>query len=108
MSLALLLFLAIFAGVVLFRYRSQRPRSADFEAIQDYMQSRQLRTVSIEQPNNHWRYWLRGKLRLSNLARTFVVVAENADGARREIHIAFDPWRESGALQVLQDKELPD
>jgi hypothetical protein len=104
MSYGFLLFLAAFVGVVYLQSRSHRARPADFEAIDAYAKSKDLKVESVKQTNSYWRYWLRGKIRLSNLSRTFVVTARAADGTEREIHVAFDPWRHSGELQVLQEK----
>jgi hypothetical protein len=104
MSYAFLAFAAVFVGVMFLQSRVRRARPADFEAMRAYVQSRGLRVVAIQQNNNHWRYWLRGRIRLSNLARTFVLVADSPDGMRSEIHFAFDPWSQSGQLQVLSEE----
>ena len=96
--------LSVLAVVVYVRRRMSRSRKSDFESIERFASSRSLRVVEISQNDNHWRYWLRGKFTLSNLARVFVLVAEDADGVRHEIHLAFDPLSGSKDPRVLQEK----
>jgi hypothetical protein len=104
MSFGFLLFAAVCVGIMFLHSRSVRARPADFEAMRAYAQSRGLRVVSIQQNNNYWRYWMRGRIRLSNMSRIFVLVAETPDGTQSEIHFGFDPSDESGQLQILQEK----
>jgi hypothetical protein len=83
-------------------------RPSDYEAINDLVAGRGLRTVSVSRDDAYWRYWLRGRLLLSNCARVYVVVAEAPGGARQEIHVAFDQWPPStGGVQVLLERDLP-
>jgi hypothetical protein len=54
-----------------------------------YVESRELRVVTIQADDNYWYYWLRGKLWLSNLASIFVVCVEDRDGNQHDIHVAI-------------------
>jgi hypothetical protein len=99
----LALVLAIFAAAQWLALYLSKTRPSDIAAIEAYAEAHSLRVISVRRFDNHWRYWLRGKLLLSNVARIFIVVAESAESGRRELHIAFDNWGKSGALEVLQD-----
>jgi hypothetical protein len=55
---------------------------------------------------NHWRYWLRGKLTLSNIARMYVVDATNEAGQTRRLHLALDPMRKAEGVILLQEEQL--
>jgi hypothetical protein len=105
-SYGLVMVLILIGAVAYYTGRMSRSRPSDVEAIETYAKSKNLRVVSVSQNNGRWRYWLRGRLLLSNLARTFIVVAESPDGARHEIHVAFDPWAFSKGLQVLQERQI--
>jgi hypothetical protein len=96
--------LGVLVVAVYLRARMSRSRESDFEAIERFAESRDLRVVDMSRNDNHWRYWLRGKFTLSNLARVFVLVAEDRNGVRREIHLAFDPLNKSEDPKVLQEK----
>jgi hypothetical protein len=85
------LVLAAFVGASYLRHRMSRSRTSDLTAIERYINSNNLRVVEITQNGNHWRYWLRGNLLLSNVARIYLVTAESSDGALSTIHMAFDP-----------------
>jgi hypothetical protein len=105
MSYGFLLFLIAAAAILFFQARSHRARPSDLEAIEDYAKSRGMTVASIKQNNSYWRYWLRGRLLLSNLSRTFIVITNSPDGSRHEIHVAFDPWGSSKGLQVLEERQ---
>jgi hypothetical protein len=96
----------LFAAAVLYmRYRLTRFRPSDVEVIDELLSSRGLNRIAVTKHNNYWRYWIRGKLTLSNCARLYIIEAEEPGGSRREIHIAFDDWPlGSGRLQVLMDR----
>ena len=94
---------------ILNKFQFRRPpasRSSDLAAIDAFAASKALRVISVTENGNHWYYWLRGKLLLSNLARIFVVVGEAVDGSRRQIHVAFDPLSSSKELKVLLERAL--
>ena len=105
---AILLVLAVFAGAIYLRWRWSRATSSDFEAIETYARSRNLRVIEVDQSGNHWRYWLRGKLLLSNVARIFIVTVEGVNGARSKLHVAFDPVSGSRGLKLLQEKQIEE
>ena len=96
------LVLLAFIAALRFGARASKARPSDFEAIEAFARARALRVISIEQRYNPWPYWLTGHLVLSNLARIFVVTADSIEG-RRELHVAFDIWRNSPAIQLLQE-----
>jgi hypothetical protein len=102
----LLLILAFLAGALYFGWRTSVPRKGDFDAIEAYARSRGLQVSEVRAANNHWRYWLRGKLSLSNLARIYIVTAKTASGACTEIHMAVDPISRSSALTVLEENSV--
>jgi len=85
-------------------WRRAQNKPLDLAEINALVASKSLRVISITENDNHWYYWLRGNLFISNLAHFFVVVAQAADGTRREIHVAFDPLAESKGLQVLLER----
>lgn len=66
--------------------------------------------VTVTRDDNYWRYWATGRLfSLSNLARIYVLVGKDPNGATHEIHIAFDNWPPSkGELQVLRELQVPE
>ena len=94
---------------MLYGFRNGAPRPADGQAIDELMKVRRLRTVSVTRNDDYWRYWLRGRLfSLSNCARIYIVVGEDPEGSRREIHVAFDDWPpRTGDLQILMEHEVP-
>jgi hypothetical protein len=102
---AILVLLAIVAASW-FGTRTSKARLSDFEAIQELANARSLRVISIEQRYNQWPYWLNGHLRLSNIARIFVVTVESKQGGSRVLHVAFDGWGKSGEIQVLREVEI--
>ena len=107
-SFAAVLVLCGMALVVYLRYRLTKSQPSDDQAIDDLMKVRGLRKVAVTRSDNYWRYWIRGKLSLSNCARIYVVVGEEPDGREREIHVAFDDWSlRRGELQVLLELEMP-
>lgn len=110
MQFVLFLGFCVFFGTILYlRYRLTSPRSSDFEAIDELMNARCLRLLTVTNENNYWRYWIRGRLLLSNCARIYVILAEDSTGKRREIHVAFDQWPPaSGTLQVLLEREASE
>ena len=97
--------LVLLAFVAVFRFgaRASKARPSDFEAIEAFAKARALRIVSIEQRYNPWPYWLTGHLGLSNLARIFIVTAASDEAGCREFHVAFDIWRNSRDIQLLQE-----
>ncbi|TLY51716.1 MAG: hypothetical protein E6K53_06495 [Gammaproteobacteria bacterium] len=97
--------LTIFLGALYLRWRISRPRQSDFDAIETYATTKGLRVDKILKSKNYWRYFLRGHVLLSNVARVYVINASTFDGARREIHVAIDPVS-PGALKILQEKSL--
>src|SRR5262245_44366995 len=103
---AVFVVLLIFLGALYLRRRWSRATASDFRAIRAYAQSRNLQILEIVQSGNHWRYWLRGNLLLSNVARIFVVTVENPGGQRRKLHVAFDPIGGSRELKLLQEKPV--
>jgi hypothetical protein len=102
-------YIPLFGAIVLFivadraRRNFAKARASDYAAIEEFAAARSLRIISVCRNDNHWRYWLRGKLSLSNVARVFIVVVEPAGVGRRELHIAFDDWRGSRTLRLPQD-----
>jgi hypothetical protein len=88
------------------RRRTADPLPQDLAAISALTTSRNVRIVSVTRHEDPWYYWLRGKLLISNMARFCVVVTESADGARSEIHVAFDPWSPSKGMQVLLERPV--
>jgi len=90
-----------------FGARFSKAQPSDFEAIEAFAKTRALRVISIEQRHNPWPYRLDGHLRLSNVARIFVVVTESDQKGFRELHVAFDSWwGASGDLQLLREVEV--
>ena len=85
-------------------WRATQRKPTDLADIDTFVASQGLRVLSVTQTDNHLYYWLRGNLLLSNLARTFVVIAQASDGVRREIHIAFDPLRRPKGPRVLLER----
>ena len=98
---------ALFLGALYFRWRISRPRQSVFDAIQTYATAKGLRVDRIREGGNHWRYWLRGHLLLSNIARTYVINGTTLDGERWEIHVAVDPMGPD-ALTVLQEEVIAE
>ena len=101
----IVLVLLAFIAAHRFAAKIAKAKPSDFEAIEAFVKARALRVISIEQRYNQWPYWLRGHLRLSNIARIFVVTAESHLGVgRREFHVAFDDnWGASHDLQLLRE-----
>ena len=89
------------------RNSRQAPTPSELAAINDYAASRSLHIERISIHGNHWYYWLRGKLWLSNIASIYIVAAQSLDGVQHHIHVAFDPWFKSKQLQVLLDRRVP-
>ena len=102
-----ILILAILFGAAYIRGRLMRPRPSDLGDIRALLDSRGLRFLKSREAGDQWRYWLRGKLLLSNVARIFVVDVEDAQGQRKEIHIAFDPMRKEKGAIILEETEVP-
>jgi hypothetical protein len=104
-------FLALFPfwiALVLYSYfRLRRSRPSDYEAIDDMLKARSLQRIAVTKHYDLLRYWIRGYLSLSNVARFYIVTADEQNGSRREIHVAFDAWSWNGGLRVLLDIELP-
>lgn len=92
--------------------RLTKARRSDYEAINELMKARSLRTVSVAKTGDYFYYWLRGK-NISNCTRIYIIIAERPSGSRCQMHVGFDPfrldtqWPSRGALQVLLEKELP-
>jgi len=82
------------------------PEPSQRSAIEDYASSKGLRVVEVIESGNHWFYWLRGKLLLSNIARIFVVDVEAIDGSRHRIHVAFEPWGNKPMQVLLEQRAL--
>jgi hypothetical protein len=97
--------LALFAAALYSRWRTSQPRQSDFDAIETYTTANGLRVKKISIGGNHWRYWLRGHVLLSNIARTYIIDGTTLDGKHLEIHVAVDPLS-PGELKVLQEKSL--
>ena len=104
MSYPGLFVVGIFLVVWLCLGRILKSRPSDYAAIETFAASKGTKVISIKRNDNHWRYWLRGKLLLSNISRIFIVTVEASDGARREFHLAFDPLGSSGGLRVLEER----
>ncbi|SRR5260221_8172017 len=104
MQYTIIIVLIAFAVIAFFGRRAAKPRESDFEAIDAYARSRNLRVVKVANSSNHWRYWARGRLLLSNLSRVYIVTAESASGSPLEIHIAFDPLSGADKPKVLLEK----
>jgi hypothetical protein len=85
----------------------QEPTPLESAAINDYAESRGLQVERISAHGNHWYYWLRGILRLSNIASIYIVTAQSPDRAQHQIHVAFDPMFEPKQLQVLLERRAP-
>jgi hypothetical protein len=103
----LIVVLALFAGAHYWGWKISQPRQSDFDAINTYAAANGLKVSKISISGNHWRYWLRGHVLLSNIARIYVINASTLDGKHQEIHVAVDPMS-PGALKVLQEKSLPN
>lgn len=73
-------------------------------AIRDYAASRSLEIESVADHSNHWWYWLRGMLFLSNLSRVYILLAKSADGHHLEIHLAFDPLAEGKSPRAVLER----
>ena len=100
-------FVVIAIGMMFLIRFFTKPRPGDFESIRDFVASRGRQVVSITKHNNYCRYWLRGNIRLSNVARLYLVIAQSSDGSRHEIHTAIDQWPgASGKLQVLLERAV--
>lgn len=82
-----------------------QPRPSDFELIERYSAARGLKVDKTRKGGNHWRYWLQGNLKSSNVARIYVIEAETPDGRRIGIHVAVDPMC-PGELKLLEEREL--
>ena len=92
--------------VVYLRFRLTKSRPSDHLAIEEFLKDRGLRQIRVTRDDNYWRYWIRGRLSMSNCARIYVVQCESPDGPPREIHIAFDDWSLTrGKLQVVLERE---
>ena len=104
--LFLLVFLLLAPAILYLRIRLTRSRPSDYETIDNFLRSRGLTRIAVQRDDNYWRYWLRGKLYLSNCARIYIVEANEPAGQRREIHVAFDQWLMMGParLQVLLER----
>ena|SRR5271166_1813628 len=84
---------------------SPEPDLSESVEIESFATSRNMRVISVLPNDNHWYYWLRGNLHVSNLAHFYVVIAELPDGTQREIHVAFDSWAQSKGMKVLVDRK---
>ena len=94
MACAVFVAFAGLAALVLYlRARLLESQPSDYRAIDVLLAARGLRPIAVTRDDDYWRYWLRGRLSLSNCARIYVAVGEDPDGARRELHVAFDPWQ---------------
>ena len=84
------------------------PAAADLAAIDAYAASNEFRVAAVTEGENHWYYWLRGKIFLSNIARIFVVTAEDLKGTQRQIHIAITGGAlgQSRKLKVLLEEDV--
>ena len=98
---------ALFLGVLYLRWGTSRPRLSDFDAIETYATAKGLRINRIREGGNHWRYWLRGHVLLSNVARTYVIYGTTLDGKRQEIHVAVNPMSPD-VLKVLQEEVIAE
>ena len=95
----------LIAGQIYLIYRFTKSRPSDYGSINAMLNARSLKKIAVTRGNNNFfRYWIRG-YGLSNVARIYIVTAEEQDGSRREIHVAFDDWSSNGELQVLLEKE---
>jgi len=98
----LIVVVGVVVGVGYLARRFVRPRQSDFDAIEQYATSKNLRVVSVRQSFNYWRYWASGHLLLSNVSRIFIVTTESPEGTRSDIHVAFDPLRNSEGAKILR------
>jgi hypothetical protein len=104
----LLVFVILGAGVVYIRWRLQRERPTDQPTISRFAKQYGLRVLSATRsfdPSNDFRYLFRG-LNLSSTARFYDIAAEDADGKRGDIHVAFDSLFTSEQLRLLDTQGL--
>jgi len=100
------LVILVLAIAILARGWIARSQPADADLLEKYVKDRSLRVTSVTVSHNHWRYWLRGKVTLSNLARMYVVDAVSDTGQTRRLHLAFDPMRKAEGVILLQEEQL--
>ena len=84
------------------------PPADELAAVRAFAAARHLQVISLRPNANHWYYWIRGKLTLSNLASMYIVTVDGGDGKQREIHLSitrgiFSPTLN---LRVLMEKGL--
>jgi hypothetical protein len=103
------LFLIILAGVGVYVYRHlMRDRPTDRSAIDIFAMQSGLRVISVTRPYSYFRYFFRGigAGSLSGITRFYVVAAEDSEGNRGNIHVAFDPLFGTGQPAVLESQGL--
>ena len=94
-----------FASAIYVSYRSTKSRPSDYESIDAMLKARSLQKIAVTKNNNFFSYWIRGPWRIRNVARIYIVTAEERNGSRREIHVGFYFWPSDGELRVLLEKE---
>jgi hypothetical protein len=84
------------------------PSADDLAAVSAFAASQELHIISLRPNDNHWYYWIRGKLMLSNLASMYVITVNTRAGMQREIHIAITRgiFSRTMELKVLMERAL--
>jgi 1-aminocyclopropane-1-carboxylate deaminase/D-cysteine desulfhydrase-like pyridoxal-dependent ACC family enzyme len=85
---------------------SAAPPADELAVVRAFAAARELKVVSLRPSHNHWYYWLRGKLTLSNLASMYVITVDANNGEQREIHLAVTRgvFKPTLNLKVLMEK----
>jgi len=95
----------LFGAVACISWLLLRSRPTDQSAIATFAECRRLRIISVTRSYNLFRYWLRG-FGVSNTVRSYIVAVEDSEGARSDIHLAFDSLFGHGQMEVLQPPGL--
>src|SRR5580698_1055082 len=78
-------------------------RDADRSAIDLFAKQNRLRVISIVRSSNYFYSWVRG-ITVGSFVRRYGIDAEDSEGNRGEIRVAFDALFGSGQLQVLDQR----
>jgi hypothetical protein len=100
-----LLFLIVCGAIVYINWLLLRDCPTDRYAIDNFAGQRGWRIISVTRSYNFLRYWFRGT-GVDNAVRFYEVLAENAEGDRGDIHVAFDSLFGPGQLVVLEQHGL--
>ncbi|MFO0960602.1 MAG: hypothetical protein U0800_24730 [Isosphaeraceae bacterium] len=89
-------------------YDAVKSRPSDFQAIENLMKARGLRTISVVRTYNYGQYWKDLGLSSPRNGRIYVALGEDASGLLREVHVNFEGWlSNAGGPRVLLERQKP-